>query len=118
MGLYFVETTAFTRRITQMNLEESLVRLQAELIANPRAGDIDAGTGSLRKVRMPDVGRRTGKRGGARVHYLYMPKHEVIYLMFVYAKQQESALTPTQKKALRIVVSEIHNEWDHRSRVN
>ena len=55
--------------------------------------------------------------GGARVHYLYLANHEVIYLIFVYAKQQEDALTPTQKKALRTVVGEIHKEWQRRSRV-
>jgi hypothetical protein len=72
--LTFVETTVFTKRITALGLEESLRLLQHELLLNPEAGDVESGTGGLRKIRMGDPGRGKGKRGGARVHYLWL-KH-------------------------------------------
>ena len=55
--LTFVETTLFTRRIGTLGLEESLRGLQLELLANPEAGDVDPGTGGLRKIRMRDPAR-------------------------------------------------------------
>ena len=53
----FVETHVFTKRIVRLGLELPLRELQMELMANPTAGDVDPGTGGLRKVRMPDPGR-------------------------------------------------------------
>ncbi len=38
MGVAFVETHVFTRRITKLQLEEPLRELQQHLAANPEAG--------------------------------------------------------------------------------
>ena len=105
--LTFVETNVFTKRIAALGLEESLRGLQLELLDNPEAGDVDSGTGGLRKIRLGDPTRGEGKRGGARVHYLWLPHRGRIYLMFVYGKNEASTLTTDQKKALRAVVAQI-----------
>jgi hypothetical protein len=55
--LTFIETSVFTRRIQTLGLEERLHRLQTELLVNPEAGDVDPGTGGLRKIRLPDPSR-------------------------------------------------------------
>lgn len=111
MNLYFVETQAFTRRLQSLGLEAGLRALQSELSANPAQGDLDAGTGGLRKIRIPDAGRGKGKRGGARVHFLHLAKHGVVYLIFVYGKNELTALTADQKKDLKTVVDAIRREW-------
>ncbi len=80
--LVFVETSVFTKRIARLGLEDALRGLQLSLLENPTAGDLDPGTGGLRKVRMTDPTRGKGKRGGARVHYLWLPHRERIYLLF------------------------------------
>ena len=49
--IQFVETGVFTRRVQQHGLEDALRYLQLELVENPTAGDLDPGTGGLRKVR-------------------------------------------------------------------
>lgn len=49
-----------------------MVSLQLELIENPAAGDVEPGTGGLRKIRLAAPARGKGKRGGARVHYLWL----------------------------------------------
>jgi hypothetical protein len=105
--LTFVETTVFTKRVAALGLEESLQGLQLELIDNPEAGDVDPGTGGLRKIRLGDPTRGKGKRGGARVHYLWLPHRSRIYLMLVYGKNEASTLTADQKKELRTVVTQI-----------
>src|SRR5262245_40822437 len=99
--LTFVETTVFTKRITALGLEESLRLLQDELLLNPEAGDVEPGSGGLRKIRMPDPGRGKGKRGGARVHYLWLKHRDRIYFVFVYGKNQSATLTAEQKRQLR-----------------
>jgi len=52
LHLYFIETNVFTKRVIRLGLENELHDLQGELLANPAAGDTDAGTGGLRKIRM------------------------------------------------------------------
>jgi hypothetical protein len=103
----FVETTAFTKRLAALGLEESLRELQLALLENPEAGDVEPGTGGLRKVRLSDPARGKGKRGGARVHYLWLAHKSVIYLLFVYTKNEVSTLTADQKRQLREIVTLI-----------
>ena len=105
--LTFVETIVFTKRIVALGLEEALRVLQSELLRNPTAGRLDPGTGGLRKVRIPDPNRGKGKRGGARVHYLLLSHKSVIYLLYVYGKDERDTLTDDQKKELRAVVTQI-----------
>jgi hypothetical protein len=70
----FVEARAFTARIERLSLEQGVRELQLELVQSPERRKVDPGTGGLRKIRMPDPTRGKGKRGGARVHYLWLPK--------------------------------------------
>ena len=105
--LTFVETNVFTKRMSALGFEGSLRGLQLELLDNPGTGDIDPGTGGLRKIRLGDPARGKGKRGGARIHYLWLPHRGRIYLMFVYGKNEASTLTADQKKNLRAVVAQI-----------
>lgn len=111
LTLYFIESKVFSKRIGALGLEEQLRTLQDELLANPTVGRTDPSTGGLRKARMPDPDRRKGKRGGARVHYLYLARHEVVYLLFVYGKGEQERLTPRQKKELKAMVDVIKSEW-------
>ncbi len=59
---------------------------------------------------MGDATRDQGKRFGARVHYVVVPPRRVIYLLFVYAKDEQDKLTPQQKKQLRDIVGRLFEE--------
>ena len=109
-ALTFVETEIFTQRAVRLGLEGVLRQLQLELAANPESGDLEPGTGGLRKVRLSDPSRGKGKRGGARVHYLWLPHRNVVYLVFVYTKHEAEALGNGQRKALRAIVERIKRE--------
>lgn len=87
-----------------LGLETSLRAVQIVLLQNPDIGDVEPGTGGLRKVRLSDPTRGKGKRGGARVHYLWLPDRGRIYLIYVYGKNESSGLTPEQRKQMRAVV--------------
>jgi len=56
---------------------------------------------------MADPSRNKGKRGGARVHYLYVPERKVIYLIFVYGKNDQVSLSSEEKKKLKAVAEKI-----------
>lgn len=117
MNMMFVETRVFTRRVTQLGLEGALKGLQEEILANPEAGRLDPGTGGLRKIRLPDKQRGKGKRGGARAHYLWLPDKQMVYLLFVYAKDEAHTLTADQKTQLREVVGAIkESHWSRKER--
>jgi hypothetical protein len=98
-----VETALFTARLTRLGLEASFQRLQLLLWQAPEAGALDPGTGGLRKVRMPDPGRGVGKRGGARVHYLWLAQRRTIY-------SRHHDLSADQKAALRTLAHRIRAE--------
>lgn len=111
MRLAFIESSVFTRRISAFGLDESLRRLELELIENPLAGDTDPGTGGLRKIRMADVAQRRGKRGGYRVHYLHLAQHAIIAFVFIYSKSDRESLSASQKQALKATAETIIDEW-------
>ena len=106
----FVETALFTARLMRLGLEVPFQRLQLLLWRDPEAGALEPGTGGLRKVRMPDPGRGIGKRGGARVHYLWLAQRRTIYFLWVYGKHEQDALSAEQKAVLRPLARRIRAE--------
>lgn len=84
----------------KFGLEPELRELQDEIKRNPKAGDVDASACGLRKIRMRDRTRGQGKRSGARIHYLFAPHRETIYLVFIYRKDVQNLLTAEQRDAL------------------
>jgi len=114
--LTFVETAVFTKRITALGLEESLRVLQRALLENPEAGTSSRARAVSEKFVLPIPTRGKGKKGGARVHYLWLPDKARIYLMFVYAKNESSGLTVEQKKQLRTVVVQIKRSSEKESK--
>lgn len=55
--------------------------------------------GGIRKLRYALPGR--GKSGGARVIYFWAVKNDLILLLEIYAKNEQSDLDDDQLKALR-----------------
>jgi hypothetical protein len=81
-----------------------------DLIAyNPTCGDLIAGTGGLRKVRVGRGG--SGKRGGARVIYYFYNANFPLVLMALYAKNEKADLTARDKRALAANLMEIRASW-------
>jgi hypothetical protein len=108
--LAFVETALFTARLLDLGLEVPFQRLQLRLWQDPEAGALDAGTGGLRKIRMPDPGRGVRTRGGARVYYLWLPQRGTIYFLWVDGKYEQDAFSAAQKAVLRRLARRIRAE--------
>ena len=99
-----VETTIFTRRVTQLLSDDEYRLLQQALVLRPELGPIISGSGGIRKVRWQIRGR--GKRGGVRVIYYWAVAQDTILMLFIYGKHERSDLTPAQLKVLRQIVEE------------
>jgi len=108
MKSVFIESSIFEKfRDTYIN-EEEFRLFQADLMANPKQGDVIQGTGGLRKVRI--AGRGKGKRGGSRVIYYYFDEKRRFYLLTIYGKNEMSDLNAEQKKQLKAFMEVWRNE--------
>jgi hypothetical protein len=104
MRAIFVESREFTEWVVMHLPDEAYAGLQRELMNNPTKGDLMSGCGGLRKVRTGDPRRGKGKRGGARVIYLYVPEAKRFFMLDIYGKDEKDDLSAAEKKAFAALV--------------
>ena len=108
MNRLFVELPTFREDWKELGLNDDQLReLQKELLQNPKAGKVIAGTGGVRKVRYALPGR--GKSGSARVIYVDFEVHEKIYLLTAYAKNAQENLTKAERNNMKAMVEAIES---------
>ena len=94
-----IETSIFTRQVEASLDADEYWLLQVHLMAHPTAGRLIPGSGGLRKLRWGLRGR--GKRGGARVIYYWRVGAAQLYLLYLYAKNEQSNLSLAELRTLR-----------------
>ena len=100
----FVELPLFRSRWEDLGLtDRDLLRLQEELLADPKVGDVMQGTGGVRKMRFAFEHR--GKSGGVRVIYIDFEVYEKIYLLTAYTKNEKENLTKDEQNELRRLIT-------------
>jgi len=99
------ETPTFTRLVYKYLEEGSYRLLQLVLAMHPEAGKLISGGGGIRKIRWPAKGH--GKRGGIRVIYYWANREGIILMIFVYAKNETSDLTPEQIRTMREFIEKL-----------
>jgi hypothetical protein len=102
--MIFVETSAFTRRVTTLLTDDEYADLQTGLIEQPDLGVLIPESGGIRKLRVAAKGH--GKSGGARVIYYWAVRRDHVFLLRAYAKNEQSDLTRKEVRDLRRVVEE------------
>ncbi len=105
----FIETSVFTKQVTEILTDDDYRKFQEALIINPAAGDLIQHSGGLRKVRWA-IKSNQGKRGGARIIYYWQDKNDTIYLLLMYSKGEKENLTPAQLKVLKQIMESMKNE--------
>lgn len=93
-----VETPAYLSRAERLMSAEERSTVVDAVASAPEGGVLIQGTGGLRKMRIPLTGR--GKRGGGRVIYWFHSAGFPAVLLWVFAKNEASDLTATQREAL------------------
>jgi mRNA-degrading endonuclease RelE of RelBE toxin-antitoxin system len=105
----FCSTDEFDKRWERFGLDnEDRRKLENAIIANPKIGAVIRGTGGLRKMRFAFGGK--GKSGSSRILYVDISMSERVYLIGIYAKSEQEALTEEQKQRLKVVVEKIKGE--------
>ena len=78
---------------------------QNALITAPCQGSLIKGGNGLRKMRWSIAGK--GKRGSLRIIYYYKTVKSLIYLLYVYKKNEAEDLTDKQLEILAKAVREL-----------
>lgn len=100
-----LQLAKFKAEATELIGSEGIEALAFYLIDHPDAGDVIPGSGGVRKLRWAAKGK--GKRGGARIIYLYVMMAARIYLVRCYAKNVKTDLTADEKKQLRQIAARL-----------
>ncbi len=108
MKALFVELPTFAISKEGVITDVELFAVQSEIVEEPRRGDAMPRTGGWRKIRSGRPGM--GKRGGARIIYLYVETAARVYFGLAYAKNVRDTLSAAQEKALRDIARAIKEE--------
>lgn len=104
-----VRTKSYQRALKRLGklgaTEFQLDEMEAEIAADPQAGDVIQGTGGLRKIRF--AYGEVGKSGGGRTIYYALTACGTIYLITAYAKVDKADLTPDEKRLFKKLVKEL-----------
>lgn len=113
----FVELPSFMARWKALGLnDDDLLRLELDLLADPKVGAVLKGTGGVRKVRFAFENR--GKSGSIRVIYIDFEIYEKIFLLTAYAKAGQDNLSKAERNDLKQLVEILELDlekggWKH-----
>jgi hypothetical protein len=101
-----IETSKFLSSAEACGMtEQDRLELVCFLAENPKAGDVIAGTGGCRKLRM--AGRGKGKSGGFRVITFYSGESIPLFLLTTYSKGNLDNLSHAERNAFRSATREL-----------
>lgn len=104
-----VETPSYLKAAEKLFSEEEREGIVATVSSDPECGDVIAGTGGFRKLR---VGRGAmGKRGGARVIYIMRNESFPVFLIAVYGKNEKENLSKAERNELAKMADAIFNKY-------
>ncbi len=110
--MVIIETSIFTKIITDMMKDEEYRVLQESLIIKPDVGvtnnAIIKGSGGLRKARWKLEGK--GKNGGIRYIYYWVSEDDKIIMLYAYRKSKQEALTNEQTVLLKSAIERWKDE--------
>ncbi len=98
-----VEAPRYQADAARLFTEDEQANIVDLIASDPRCGVVVPGGGSVRKVRVGFGGR--GKRGGARVIYLFGGNDVPVFLLAAFAKNERDDLTPAERTAMAKAVA-------------
>ena len=111
----FVELPLFRTRWEELGLNDrDLIRLQKELLENPKVGAVMQGTGGVRKMRF--AFEHQGKSGGVRVIYVDFEVYEKIYLVTAYTKNEKDNLTKEERNELKALIEILEGQLEEKKK--
>jgi len=104
-----VETPAYLKAATSLFDDIERAEIVTMVAANPECGDVMQGTGGFRKFRVGRDGM--GKRGGARVIYIFRDDLFPVFLITAYPKNAKDNLSKAERNALKKRADEIFDHY-------
>jgi hypothetical protein len=95
----------FKAEATALIGPDGIEAIAVYLIDHPDAGAVIPGSGGARKLRW--AAKSKGKRGGARIIYVYVVIAARIYLIRCYVKNVQTDLTADEKRQLRQIAAHL-----------
>lgn len=109
MTRIFVALPTFRTVWKELGLtDRDLRRLQEDLLANPKAGNVMQGTGGIRKMRFAFENR--GKSGSIRVIYVDFETCGKLYLLTAYPKNVKDNLSKAERNDFKQLVEILEYE--------
>ena len=109
----FVYGTAFSRTWKELGFsDDDLRRLENSLLQNPKLGNVIRGTGRMRKMRFAFPYR--GKRGSVRVCYVDFEKYAILYLLAIFAKNEQDNLNTAECNSLKKQIDRLEETLQRR----
>lgn len=110
MKCQLIQTRNFENTVKGLIAKRKLKKKDFEdfnknLLNNPEQGDVIAGTGGIRKIRLKSATK--GKSGGFRICYLYIENRLILFLLFIYAKNEQENLSQSEKAELKQLADSI-----------
>ena len=100
-----VETAPYLAQVERLFDIDEQAAIVDTVSADPHRGVVIPGTGGVRKLRVAASGR--GKRGGARVVYLFGGEDVPVFLLAAFAKNEKSDLSKAERNELGRVTAEL-----------
>ena len=100
-----VETEPYLAQVERLFDFEERSAIVDTVAADPKCGAVIPGTGGVRKLRVAASGR--GKRGGARVIYLFGGEDVPLFLLAAFAKNEKSDLSKAERNGLTRLTGEL-----------
>lgn len=91
--------------------KEDFDDFKKSLAEHPEQGDVIPGTGGIRKTRLKSASK--GKRGGFRVCYLNVEDRLILFLLFIYPKNEQENLSQAEKSDLKQIAEAIKRSIRH-----
>ncbi|HEX6037142.1 type II toxin-antitoxin system RelE/ParE family toxin [Longimicrobium sp.] len=106
--IQFISLPVFDRMAEGLLGDNDIRHIQQTLLETPDAGAVIRRAEGLRKLRISVPGR--GKRGGARLIYLYIQLRSVIYFVAVFSKTEQADLTVADYRVLGELARSLKEE--------
>lgn len=95
----YIESPLFSKLVNSYLEDEEYAAFQWDLALHPEKSDVIPGSGGLRKVRWACKGK--SKRGGVRVIYYYKNREGQIWLLTIYAKNEDENIPVSVLKRIK-----------------
>ena len=103
------EVPEYIRQVEKLLTETERQDVLTYLAAHPKDGNLIEGTGGIRKLRWGRGGR--GKSGGVRVIYYYHSDMMPLYLLALFAKNEQDNLSKAERNDLAKLVDILVKTW-------